>query len=115
MAKKEDVKLSEEVLNKLLKNEVDLTISGEETNEIGNPETNIVENEVESEIDGEIEIDGESEMDGETEEGGEINGEIDYKSRGFETLEDCVNFPKTDTFKRLGNADKEEFIKWLKK
>ena len=109
MAKKEDVKLSEEVLNKLLKNEVDLTISGEETNEIGNPETNIVENEVESEIDGEIEIDGE------TEEVGEINGEIDYKSRGFETLEDCVNFPRTDTFKRLGNADKEEFIKWLKK
>ena len=103
MAKKEDVKLSEEVLNKLLKNEVDLTISGEETNEIGNPETNIVENEVESEI------------DGETEEVGEINGEIDYKSRGFETLEDCVNFPKTDTFKRLGNADKEEFIKWLEK
>ena len=103
MAKKEDVKLSEEVLNKLLKNEVDLTISGEETNEIGNPETNIVENEVESEI------------DGETEEVGEINGEIDYKSRGFETLEDCVNFPKTDTFKRLGNADKEEFKKWLKK
>ena len=103
MAKKEDVKLSEEVLNKLLKNEVDLTISGEETNEIGNPETNIVENEVESEI------------DGETEEVGEINGEIDYKSRGFETLEDCVNFPRTDTFKRLGNADKEEFIKWLKK
>ena len=103
MAKKEDVKLSEEVLNKLLKNEVDLTISGEETNEIGNPETNIVENEVESEI------------GGETEEVGEINGEIDYKSRGFETLEDCVNFPKTDTFKRLGNADKEEFIKWLKK
>lgn len=103
MAKKEDVKLSEEVLNKLLKNEVDLTISGEETNEIGNPETNIVENEVESEI------------DGETEEVEEINGEIDYKSRGFETLEDCVNFPKTDTFKRLGNADKEEFIKWLKK
>ena len=109
MAKKEDVKLSEEVLNKLLKNEVDLTISGEETNEIGNPETNIVENEVESEIDGEIEIDGE------TEEVREINGEIDYKSRGFETLEDCVNFPKTDTFKRLGNADKEEFIKWLEK
>lgn len=103
MAKKEDVKLSEEVLNKLLKNEVDLTISGEETNEIGTPETNIVENEVKSEI------------DGETEEVGEINGEIDYKSRGFETLEDCVNFPRTDTFKRLGNADKEEFIKWLKK
>lgn len=103
MAKKEDVKLSEEVLNKLLKNEVDLTISGEETNEIGTPETNIVENEVESEIDGEIE------------EVREINGEIDYKSRGFETLEDCVNFPKTDTFKRLGNADKEEFIKWLEK
>ena len=103
MAKKEDVKLSEEVLNKILKNEVDLTISGEETNEIGNPETNIVENEVESEI------------DGETEEVEEINGEIDYKSRGFETLEDCVNFPRTDTFKRLGNADKEEFIKWLKK
>lgn len=109
MAKKEDVKLSEEVLNKLLKNEVDLTISGEETNEIGTPETNIVENEVESEIDGEIEIDGE------TEEVGEINGEIDYKSRGFKTLEDCVNFPRTDTFKRLGNADKEEFIKWLEK
>ena len=103
MAKKEDVKLSEEVLNKLLKNEVDLTISGEETNEIGTPETNIVENEVESEI------------DGETEEVGEINGEIDYKSRGFKTLEDCINFPKTDTFKRLGNADKEEFIKWLEK
>ena len=103
MAKKEERKLSEEVLNKLLKNEVDLTISGEETNEIGTPETNIVENEVESEI------------DGETEEVREINGEIDYKSRGFETLEDCVNFPKTDTFKRLGNADKEEFIKWLEK
>ena len=39
---------------------------------------------------------------------------LNYRSRGFETEKDARNFVKTDYFKNLGEADKEEFMAWLK-
>ena len=40
---------------------------------------------------------------------------LDYASRGFKTLEDAYMFTQTDTFDRLGEADKQEYIAWLNK
>lgn len=42
------------------------------------------------------------------------NSTLDYRSRGFKTEKDARNFVKTDYFKNLGEADKEEFMAWLK-
>lgn len=42
------------------------------------------------------------------------NSTLDYRSRGFKTEKDARNFVKTDYFKNLGEADKEEFMTWLK-
>lgn len=38
---------------------------------------------------------------------------VDYKSRGFKSLEEAYAFVETEYFKNLGKADQEEFIKWL--
>lgn len=43
------------------------------------------------------------------------NKHLDYASRGFKTLEDAYMFTQTDTFDRLGEADKQEYIAWLNK
>ena len=43
----------------------------------------------------------------------ENHKEIDYKGRGFETLEQAFAFVETPYFKGLGKADQDEFIKWL--
>jgi len=40
---------------------------------------------------------------------------LNYRSRGFATEKDARNFIKTDYFKKLGEADKEEFMAWLEK
>ena len=40
--------------------------------------------------------------------------ELNYVGRGFNTLEDAKNFPNTEVFKKLGKADQEEFLNWLK-
>lgn len=39
--------------------------------------------------------------------------DVDYSARGFNSLEDAINYMNSDTFKNLGNADKNEFKKWL--
>ena len=39
--------------------------------------------------------------------------DIDYSGRGFNSLEDAINYMNSDTFKNLGDADKNEFKKWL--
>ena len=39
--------------------------------------------------------------------------DVDYSGRGFNSLEDAINYMNSDTFKNLGNADKDEFKKWL--
>ena len=41
------------------------------------------------------------------------NEKVDYKSRGFNTIEEAYAFVETKYFKGLGEADQEEFIKWL--
>ena len=39
--------------------------------------------------------------------------DIDYSGRGFNSLEDAINYMNSDAFKNLGDADKNEFKKWL--
>ena len=39
--------------------------------------------------------------------------DVDYSGRGFNSLEDAVKYMNSDTFKNLGDADKNEFKKWL--
>lgn len=43
-----------------------------------------------------------------------VKTEIDFKSRGFNTLKEAQNFVKTDYFKGLGKVDQEEYLNWLK-
>ena len=39
--------------------------------------------------------------------------DVDYSGRGFNSLEDAINYMNSDAFKNLGDADKNEFKKWL--
>ncbi len=39
---------------------------------------------------------------------------LDFKSRGFNTLKEAQNFVKTDYFKGLGKEDQDEYLNWLK-
>ena len=39
---------------------------------------------------------------------------LDYTSRGFKTKKEAEDFIKTEYFKNLGEADKKEFMAWLK-
>ena len=39
--------------------------------------------------------------------------DVDYYGRGFNSLEDAINYMNSDPFKNLGDADKNEFKKWL--
>lgn len=43
------------------------------------------------------------------------NKKLDYASRGFKSLDAAYDFVNTDKFANLGDADKIEFINWLKK
>lgn len=39
--------------------------------------------------------------------------DVDFKGRGFKTLKDAIKFLDSPVFERLGEADKEEYKKWL--
>ena len=39
--------------------------------------------------------------------------DVDYSGRGFNSLEDAIKYMNSNTFKNLGDADKNEFKKWL--
>lgn len=41
--------------------------------------------------------------------------DLNYTGRGFTTLDDAINFVKTEKFKKLGKADQEEYLNWLNK
>lgn len=43
------------------------------------------------------------------------NENLDYASRGFESLEAAYDFVNTERFANLGDADKIEFVNWLQK
>ena len=45
----------------------------------------------------------------------EYNKKLDYASRGFNSLEEAINFVNSDRFKNWGEADKAEHLDWLKK
>jgi hypothetical protein len=38
---------------------------------------------------------------------------VNYAGRGFNSLEEAIEYMNSETFKNLGNADKNEFKKWL--
>jgi hypothetical protein len=40
--------------------------------------------------------------------------ELNYIGRGFATLEEAKDFPNTEVFKKLGKADRDEYLNWLK-
>lgn len=104
MAKKEGLTTAE--FEKLLKNEINLTITEveDEEKEQENKEELVEETDTKD-----------VEKPEEVIEIVEVKHELNYEGRGFKTLEDAVNFPNTDTFKKLGNADKQEYLNWLKK
>jgi len=41
--------------------------------------------------------------------------DIDYKSRGFKTYEDAVNYVKSERFKCLEKIEQDEYLSWLNK
>lgn len=41
--------------------------------------------------------------------------DLNYKSRGFTSIDEAYNFPNTEQFKKLGEADKNEYMAWLNK
>lgn len=43
------------------------------------------------------------------------NKKLDYASRGFKSLDAAYDFVNTERFANLGDADKIEFVNWLKK
>lgn len=89
--------LPQETLDKLEKNALDFTVSDDyDEEEI----TDIVTSEAE-------EINSVEEV--------KYNENIDYKSRGFDTLEQAIGFVNTIQFSKLGQADKNEYLAWLKK
>lgn len=38
---------------------------------------------------------------------------VNYAGRGFNSLEEAIEYMNSETFKNLGDADKNEFKKWL--
>lgn len=40
--------------------------------------------------------------------------DLDFRSRGFETLDQAYDFINTYYFKHLGKADQDEYMNWLK-
>lgn len=44
-----------------------------------------------------------------------VNTNVNYKARGFNSLDDALNFIKTDKFNNLGDSDKNEYLNWLYK
>lgn len=38
---------------------------------------------------------------------------VNYSGRGFNSLEDAIEYMNSETFNNLGDADKNEFRKWL--
>ncbi|MBR5795059.1 MAG: hypothetical protein IKY26_02810 [Erysipelotrichaceae bacterium] len=38
---------------------------------------------------------------------------VNYAGRGFNSLEDAIEYMNSETFNNLGDADKNEFKKWL--
>lgn len=103
-------KLPKEALDKLMKNEVELDVIDDEKS------LKVIVDKDEIEIEPEA-IDAEV-KDIEKDEVIEVvtyNKEINYAGRGFRCLDDAINFPKTKTFKALGDADKQEYLRWLEK
>lgn len=41
--------------------------------------------------------------------------DLDYKARGFKSLDAAYDFVNTERFANLGDADKAEFMNWLQK
>lgn len=100
MGKTKKVEIPEETLDKLLKNEFQMNSVG--TNEIEIPVVEPINSEVEKE----------EASTKETKSNIKYN-DVDYKGRGFKSLQDAIDFMEKPYFKGLGQADKDEYINWL--
>lgn len=90
-AKEKEIKL-DEIETEELENEV---VEENETTEIEETEE-VEDNEEATGIDDEI-------------------SEIDFASRGFESMNAAYEYAKSDFFKKLGKEEQDEFNEWLKK
>ena len=69
------------------------------------------DNDIDIEKDNDIDNDIDSPIVEET-KGLEYNN-VNYAGRGFNSLEEAIEYMNSETFKNLGDADKNEFKKWL--
>ena len=98
---KDKIEWPEETIEKLIKNEFQMDSIG-----CGDTSINMVEP-IDDEDDN---VDEAKDTANETEV--EYN-DVDYKSRGFKSLQEAIDFMEKPYFKGLGEADKREYKKWL--
>lgn len=96
--------VTKEMVDKLLKNEFTLDINSDEHSE----ETPVAKEEVQEVVE---EVQEVQEVEEEIKDV-EYN-KIKFPARGFKTLNDAIDFMSTEQFKKLGEADKEEYKNWL--
>lgn len=106
MARIKDVKIDDMEVTAIKEIPEIVTVSGDYKTEISEeivhveeqPEIEEVKEEVEEVIEEVFKCDG-----------------LDYAGRGFKSLEAAYDFVNTERFANLGDADKAEFMNWLKK
>ena len=116
------VNLPDETVEKLMKNEFEINVNDEEVTEEVTEEVvqavaeAIVEEAEEHNTSVEEvvnEIIEEAKETEEVETKAVKYNKVDYKSRGFKSLDDAILFMETPYFKGLGEADKNEYRNWL--
>lgn len=107
---KEHIELPDVTIEKLLKNEYQM-------NSVGNDDITIpvVEpKKVDNVTDSSDEIEKiENEEEKKSKKSKVKYNDIEFPSRGFNSLEEAIDFMEKPYFKGLGKADKDEYIKWL--
>lgn len=102
---KKDIEIPVETVEKMLKNEFQMNSVGTDEVEIPVVEPKKDENEVEK---SDEEIEEVNFLDPDTK-----YNDIIFPTRGFDSLEEAVDFMNTPYFKGLGEADKNEYRNWL--
>lgn len=69
--------------------------------------------EKDNDIDIDIEKDNDIDIPDVDETKGVKYNNVNYAGRGFNSLEEAIEYMNSETFKNLGDADKNEFKKWL--
>ena len=112
------VNLPDETVEKLMKNEFEINVNNEEvTEEVVQAVAEAIVEEAEEHNTSVEEV--VNEIIEEAKETEEVEtkavkyNKVDYKSRGFKSLDDAILFMETPYFKGLGEADKNEYRNWL--